>query len=208
MDYRVSLRMTLAVATISSIVCSVELHASAEEVMPGAVLSDETATPSEDGAVSADEKAAAEDAARHRIDRTWLYLDDARVAAPLVVVGISNISYTNAGSSPSRIDSPYPNSYNAFAANMASVGAELGLLPYVSVIALGQVGLGGLGPSPNAGLIAGMRAQLTPLSWQFLHVVASGGYLREAWQGPVYDDDSHKWRLDRVIAVVSLSCVP
>jgi hypothetical protein len=142
-----------------------------------------------DQAIAARQDASKEFAAKHQIDRTWLYVDDARIAAPLVVIGMSNLSYTDVSSSPTRI-------YNAFASNtaqpggMASVGAEVGLLPHVSIMAVGQMGFGGLGPSPNAGMIAGVRVQLTPLSWQTFHVVTSGGYLREAWQGAVYDDDS------------------
>ena len=41
--------------------------------------------------------------------------------------------------------------------------AEVGLLPRVSIAALGQMGLGGMGPSPNAGVVAGLRVQLLPL---------------------------------------------
>jgi hypothetical protein len=140
-----------------------------------------------------------DDPLRHQIDRTWLYVDDARIAPPMVVVALTNLSYTDAGSSPTRIASPYPSVYNSFAGNTAQpggligVGAEVGLLPRVSIAALGQMGLGGMGPSPNAGVVAGLRVQLLPLSWRTLHVVASGGYLREAWQGPVYDDDTGKW---------------
>ena len=39
-------------------------------------------------------------------DRTWLYLDDARIAAPLTAIGMSNVSYTSVGSSAARIYSP------------------------------------------------------------------------------------------------------
>ncbi|HEX3345179.1 MAG TPA: hypothetical protein VHS09_11435, partial [Polyangiaceae bacterium] len=31
-------------------------------------------------------------------------------------------------------------------------------------------------------------------SWRTLHLAVSGGYLRESWQGPVYDDDNNTWR--------------
>ena len=69
-----------------------------------------------------------DDAARHAIDRTWLYVDDAHVAAPLVFVETSSVSYTSVGNSPSRIVSPFPscsapcNSYNSFAGNTATPG--------------------------------------------------------------------------------------
>ena len=133
------------------------------------------------------------------IDRTWLYADDARVAAPMQLVATSSLSYTSVGSAATREGAPFPYTYNAFQGNtaqpggMVAVGGELGLLPRLSVVALGQMGLGGEGPSPNAGAIAGLRFDLAPSSWKDVHLVASGGYLREAWQGPTYDDDANKW---------------
>jgi hypothetical protein len=135
----------------------------------------------------------------HAIDRTWLYADDARVAAPLTFVGMSSFSYTDVGSSPTAVASPYPNVYRAFAANtaqpgaMASVGGELGLLPRVSLLALGQMALGGEGAGLNAGAIAGLRFSLFPSAWANAHLVASFGYLREAWTGPVFNDDTGTW---------------
>lgn len=148
-----------------------------------------------------DQPSGRDDAAIHRIDRTWLYADDARVAAPMTVIGTTNFSFTQVGSSPSRIASPYPSTYNAFAANtalpgaMLGVGGELGLVPHLSVMATGQLGMGGDdgSPSPSAGAIAGLRWQMSPSSWRDARVVVSGGYLREAWAGPVYDDDTGKW---------------
>jgi hypothetical protein len=148
-----------------------------------------------------------DDAARHAIDRTWLYVDDAHVAAPLVFVETSSVSYTSVGNSPSRIVSPFPscsapcNSYNSFAGNTATpggmidVGGEVGLLPRFSVMAIGQIGVGGSDnvPSPNAGLIAGVRFQALPSDWKNTRLAFSAGYLREAWQGPVYDDDTKTW---------------
>jgi len=138
---------------------------------------------------------------KRAIDRTWLYADDARVPAPMTVIAMTNLSYTGVGASPTRIDSPYPNTYNGFAGNTAQPGAmiglggEVGLLPRLSVMAMGQMGLGGEAnvPSPSAGVVAGLRFQLFPPEWQHAHLVVSGGYLREAWAGPVYDDDSGKW---------------
>jgi hypothetical protein len=152
-----------------------------------------------DDAVDRDRPAPPEDETKRQIDRTWLYVDDARIPAPMTVIAMSNVSYTSVGSSPTRIDSPYPNVYNAFASNtaqpggMVSLGGEVGLLPRVSIMALGQMGFGGMVSSPNAGVIAGVRVMLLPPSLQNLHLVASGGYLREAWQGPVFDDDSGEW---------------
>lgn len=136
-----------------------------------------------------------DDAARHAIDRTWLYLDDARVPAPLGVVGTSNATYTSVGSSPSRIYSPY----RQFGANtaqpgaMLSLGGEVGVLPRVSVMALGQASFGGEAPGPGAGAVAGVRFQLLPPSMQSTHLVLSGGYVREAWAAPVYNDATESW---------------
>jgi len=135
------------------------------------------------------------DSTSHAIDRTWLYLDDAKLAAPWTPIGMSNVTYTSVGSSPTRVYSPY----NSFGANtalpgaMTSVGGEVGIASRVSVIALGQVGFGGEGPSPSAGAIAGVRFQLLPDSRRHAHLVASAGYLREAWAGPVFDDATGTW---------------
>jgi hypothetical protein len=166
--------------------CSVALHGSSARA---------------DDAVSPDQPSSDGDVNQHRIQRTWLYADDASVAAPLSVVASSNASYTNVGSSPSRIASPYPNIYNGFAANtaqpggMISAGGEVGLVPRLSVMAMGQLGIGGVDgvPDPSAGMIAGLRLRLSPSDWQNVHLALSAGYLREAWSGPVYDDDSSKW---------------
>ncbi len=154
-----------------------------------------------DDAPIADRPTLEDDASRHTIDRTWLYADDARVPAPMSVIGLSSVSYTNVGASVSRIASPFPNTYNGFAENtaqpggMIAVGGEVGLLPRVSAMALGQMGVGGADgvPSPSAGAVVGVRFDLLPSAWMNTHLVASGGYLREAWSGPVYDDDDGKW---------------
>jgi hypothetical protein len=138
---------------------------------------------------------------RYKIDRTWLYADDARVPDPLVIVAMANSSYTNVGSNPFHIDGSVtvPTKYTAFDGNtaqpgvMMSVGGELGLFPRVSVMALGELAVGGETSHPNGGAIAGVRFLVTPPSWTHLHIVASAGYLREAWEGPIYDDDTGKW---------------
>jgi hypothetical protein len=179
------MRLDLSVAA-ASVVCALTLLA--------------RSAPADDAA-SPDQPSPNDDATRHQIDRTWLYADDAHVAAPMTVVGMSSVSYTNIGSSPTRIDSPYPNTYNGFAANTAqpggllSAGGEVGLVPRLSVMALGQLGLGGVDgvPNPSAGAIAGVRLRLLPSEWQNTHLALSAGYLREAWSGPVYDDDTGKW---------------
>lgn len=138
-------------------------------------------------------------ASKRAIDRTWLYADDAKVAAPLTVIATTDVSYTHAGASPTRLASPFPSSYDAFAANtaqpgaMVAIGGELGLVPRVSVFVLGDMGVGGEGSSVDAGVMAGLRVSVFPDAWKNVRLVASAGYLREAWSGPVYDDDTGKW---------------
>jgi hypothetical protein len=135
------------------------------------------------------------DASRSRaIDRTWLYLDDARTPAPWQVVGTTSVAYTTVGSNPDRAAAPY----RAFAFNTAqpgalvSLGAEVGLLSWLSIEALGQIDAGGATGNANPGAIVDMRARLTPESWRNVRIAASAGYVRETWAGPVRDDDTGK----------------
>ncbi len=137
---------------------------------------------------------------RYAIDRTWLFADDARVPAPLVVVAMASTSYTDVGPSPFNVGGvTIPTRYHAFDLNTAqpgflmSAGGEIGLVPRLSVVASGQLVVGGETSHANGGAVAGLRFQATPTAWQHLHVVVSAGYLREAWEGPVFDDDANKW---------------
>jgi hypothetical protein len=149
--------------------------------------------------------------ARYAIDRTSLYGDDAHVAAPMTVIATASFSYTNIGADPTYLSSPYPNQtagcftasrvpqpcYSTFAGNTAQPGGtsiltgELGLLPRVSVVGSVMVGFGGEGgvPSPDVGGTAAVRVSVLPDSWTHTHLVISGGYIREAYNSPVYDDD-------------------
>jgi len=149
--------------------------------------------------------------AKHEIDRTSLYGDDARIPPPMTVVATSSFSYTNIGSDPTQVSSPYPSAtsacynpngtpqpcYSTFSNNTAVPGGqmivtgELGLLPHFSVLGNIMVGAGGGGsvPSPNVGGTVAARFQLLPDSWTRTHLVVSGGYVRESWNPPVYDDD-------------------
>ncbi len=181
----------LAIATVALAIAPWALEASARA----------------DDSPTVDKVATDDDTAKHAIDRTWLYVDDARVAAPLTLIAMSSVAYTSVGNSPSRIVDPFPgcvapcNTYNSFAGNtatpggMVEAGGELGIVTRLSVVALAQLGLGGSDgtPSPNAGAVAGLRFQVSPSEWRAAHLVVSGGYLREAWQGPVYDDDDSTW---------------
>jgi hypothetical protein len=125
----------------------------------------------------------------HAIDRTWLYLDDARVAEQWTVIGTTSVSYTSVGSNPDPTSAPY----RAFAANTAQsgalvgLGAEVGVLPRVSLEAVGQMQLGGEGPGVHPGALVGARVALVPPSWNNFHLTASGGYLRETWSTPTAD---------------------
>jgi hypothetical protein len=78
---------------------------------------------------------------------------------------------------------------------MMNIGGELGLVPHVSVQGMAMVGFAGAGgvPSPDVGALASLRFSLLPDAWKHLHLVLSGGYLREAWGGPVFNDDTGKW---------------
>src|SRR5580692_4024058 len=148
--------------------------------------------------------------ARYQIDRTWLYGDDARVPLPLTVVATSSFSYTNVGSDPTQVSGSGANQgcytasgaahpcYATFAGNTAQPGGtmivtgELGLFPHVSVLGNVMVGVGGTGgvPSSDLGGTAALRFQVFPSSWTHAHLVISGGYVREAWNPPVYNDDA------------------
>jgi hypothetical protein len=47
-------------------------------------------------------------------------------------------------------------------------------------------------PSPDVGGTAAVRVDVLPHSWTHLHGVVSAGYVREAWNPPVYNDDVAK----------------
>ncbi len=126
----------------------------------------------------------------HAIDRTWLYVDDAKLPPVFSAIAMSSVSYTTVGSNPDPTSAPY----RAFAFNTAqpgalvSLGGEVGLLPWLSLAALGQAELAGASGATSPGAVAGLRLRLSPESWQNVHLVASGGYLRETWSGPVRND--------------------
>jgi hypothetical protein len=150
--------------------------------------------------------------ARHAIDRTSLYGDDARIPAPMTVIATSSFSYTNIGADPTYLSSPYPTQpagcytatgvpqpcYGTFAGNTAQPGGtaivtgEIGLLPRLSVLGSVMVGFGGSGgvPNPDVGGTVAVRVRLLPDSWTHTHLVVSGGYIREAYNPPVYNDDA------------------
>jgi hypothetical protein len=154
-------------------------------------------------------------AARHVIDRTSLYGDDARVALPMTAIATSSFSFTSIGADPTQVSSPFPNEgancytpagiakpcYASFAGNTAQPGGqmnvtgEVGLVPRLSVLGSVMVGVGGVGavPSADVGGTLALRYQLLPSSWTHTHFVLSGGYIREAYNPPGYDDDKNLW---------------
>jgi hypothetical protein len=127
---------------------------------------------------------------RPTVDRSWLYLDDARVAEPGTIVGLTSVGYADTGSNQDPTSAPY----RGFAANtaqpggFASLGAEVGVLPRVSLEALGQMQLGGEGVGVTPGAIIAARLELSPPSWADVHLLASAGVLRETWSAPTMGD--------------------
>ena len=190
------------------------LAASLASVFSSTVARSDEPEPRVDATIIADRPVEEAVATKYQIDRTWLYGDDARIPLPLTIVATSSFSYTNVGNSPTRISYPQPNAgsclnaaglaqpcYSSFAGNTAQpggmmlLGGELGLLPRTSLQGNVMLGMGGGAnvPSPNVGATASLRFQVFPDSWRYLHLVLSGGYIREAWGGPIYDEDNHKW---------------
>ena len=186
----------------------VSLSRSASIILAGSLVSFAPSIARAEGEANVDETARDPSGDRHRIDRTWLYLDDARIAAPLTAIGMSSVSYTSVGSSAARIYSPS----RQFAGNTAqpgelvSLGGEVGLLRQLSVFATGQMGLGGEAAAPSAGVVAGARFQLLPPSMHRTHLVASIGYLREAWAAPVYSDETAPGRRPDRMATMAPGC--
>jgi hypothetical protein len=146
-------------------------------------------------ATTVDNVRPADDSEKRHIDRSWLYVDDANVAAPGTVIGSTSASYTSIGSNPDRVAAPYkPFAFNtAQPGALMSLGAEAGIFPRVSVLALGQMALGGEGGNLGAGAVAGVRVQLLPSSWRGVRLMASAGYLREAWTPTEARGDNGMW---------------
>src|SRR5262249_39521059 len=102
--------------------------------------------------------------------RPWLYLDDPSLPAPMRVVAFTRATYTK-DSSPTR----------PFGANVSrpggvvEAGAEVGLLPKLSLAASGFGG----GDQLGFGALAGLRYEPFQGTWKTTHMVFSGGYLHE-----------------------------
>jgi len=106
------------------------------------------------------------------VDRSWLYNDPTRIAAPGRAVGLMRVTY--GGGSPTR----------PFAGNLATsgalfeIGGEVGLVDNLSLLAIGAQGENGAG-SAQTGAMLGLRWSLLPQSVRKTHLVLSGGVLRE-----------------------------
>ncbi len=175
------------------------------------LLASSTARADDVGA-QPDQPTAETDHSKYAIDRTTLYGDDARIPPPMTAIATTSFSYTNIGTDPTYVSSPVPklgpgcfNSagaaqpcYSTFAGNTAQPGeqmiltGEVGLFPHVSVMGNLMVGMGAPGavPSPDVGGTLAARFQLLPDSWVHTHLVLSAGYVREAYNPPVYNDDA------------------
>src|SRR5919109_4025743 len=110
------------------------------------------------------------------VDRSWLYNDPTRIAAPGHAVALMRVTYGSG--SPTR----------AFASNLGPSGAllefggEVGLLHGLSAVAIGAQGQDA-GGSAQTGAMLGLRWSLLPRSSQATQLVLSGGFLRELHGG-------------------------
>jgi hypothetical protein len=128
----------------------------------------------EDGTLPPDQPKPGDDGAVYRLDRTWLYVDDASLPAPLHAVASTRVTYTSEGTSPTR---PFASNIGTPGA-MLEMGGEVGLIDRLSLTATGVAGESGTGATAS-GAVAGLRLSLLPASWRSARAVASAGYLRE-----------------------------
>jgi hypothetical protein len=106
-------------------------------------------------------------------DATWLLGDSDRVPAPLHAVAFSRFTFTSEGS-PTR---PFATGLGS-PASTVELGGELGLLPGLSVVAVGLRGEEWSSRSAASGALAGLR--WAPLAAGApLQLVASAGWLHE-----------------------------
>jgi hypothetical protein len=127
------------------------------------------------------------------VDRSWLYNDPARIAAPGRAVGLMRVTY-GAGS-PTR----------AFSGNLATAGAlveiggEVGIADGLSILAIGAQGENGAGDG-QTGAMLGLRWSVLPRALRHTQLVVSGGFLRElqgsggAWARATFGHDEGRAR--------------
>ena len=106
------------------------------------------------------------------VDRSWLYNDPARIAAPGRAVGLMRATY--GGGSPTR-----PLAGNlATAGALVEIGGEVGLVDGLSILAIGAQGEDGAG-SGQTGAMLGLRWSVLPRALRHTQLVLSGGFIRE-----------------------------
>ena len=110
------------------------------------------------------------------VGRSWTYLDDPRLPAPLQAVVLSRATYTDSGASVTR-----PFASNAGTPGGAlELGGEVGLAPRLALVASGVAGEAQAGGTAHHfGGIAGLRLSLLPAAWTASRLVASAGYVRD-----------------------------
>jgi hypothetical protein len=104
-------------------------------------------------------------------ERTWLYVEEPQLPAPLHAVVGSRITYTTGGA-PFAADLTAPGT-------LMEAGGELGLLPGLSVSASGVTSGSTTSSGAQTGALAGARLSLLPRTFQTTRAVASAGYIRE-----------------------------
>ena len=106
--------------------------------------------------------------------RSWLYVDDAAIAAPFRVVAVSRVTYTSADGAarPFASDLAHPGA-------VLESGAEVGIAPALSIAVSGATDALGLTGSSSSGMSAGLRLALFPTLSRPTRIVASAGYLNE-----------------------------
>ncbi len=130
----------------------------------GAALADDTPAPDAVRSDVAPEK---------RAQRLWLFVDDASIPAPLAAVVTARTTYTSSGG-PS-VTRPFASNTSA-PGGLQELGAELGVLPMLSLQATGVVGFGdGLA----TGMVGGLRFAPLSRTRSPFQLVLGGGYLRD-----------------------------
>ncbi len=106
--------------------------------------------------------------------RSWLYLDDAVVAAPFRVLAVSRVTYTSADGAarPFASDLAHPGA-------VLESGAEVGIAPALSIAVSGATDVLGLTGRPASGMSAGLRLAPFATLLRSTRIVASAGYLNE-----------------------------
>lgn len=128
-------------------------------------LADDPAQPTQPDAVQP------EAAPKSTVQRPWLYGDDTTIPAPLSAVITTRTTYTASRS----VTRPFASNVSA-PGGLAELGAEVGVLPLLSLQATGVLGFGdGLA----AGMVGGFRFAPLAHTRSPFQLVLGGGYLRD-----------------------------